>query len=107
MKKPAPYISKMRIRNERTEQGTSKDGTAFSPSPFPEKGKNSVSTGKTAEKSRTSSSISAEMTGDSCMARAVVPRTAAAVDHADTELIGHDGKLGDTGFLCSGGAGSW
>lgn len=23
------------------------------------------------------------------MARAVVPRTAAAVDHADTELIGH------------------
>ena len=42
------------------------------------------------------------MTGDSCLARAVVPRTAAAVDHADTELIGHDGKLGDTGFLCSG-----
>ena len=44
----------------------------------------------------------AEMTGDSCMARAVVPRTAAAVDHADTELIGHDGQLGDTGFLCDG-----
>ena len=57
---------------------------------------------KKTEKSRTSSSISAEMTGDSCMARAVVPRTAAAVDHADTELIGHDGQLGDTGFLCSG-----
>ena len=36
------------------------------------------------------------------MARAVVPSTAAAVDHADTELIGHDGNLGDTGFLCSG-----
>ena len=36
------------------------------------------------------------------MARAVVPSTAAAVDHADTELIGHDGKLGDTGFLCGG-----
>ena len=36
------------------------------------------------------------------MARAVVPRTAAAVDHADTKLIGHDGQLGDTGFLCSG-----
>ena len=36
------------------------------------------------------------------MARAVVPRTATAVDHADTELIGHDGQLGDTGFLCSG-----
>ena len=36
------------------------------------------------------------------MARAVVPSTAAAVDHADTELIGHDGHLGDTGFLCSG-----
>ena len=30
----------------------------------------------------------AEMTGDSCLARAVVPCTAAAVDHADTELIG-------------------
>ena len=93
----------VRIRNERTGQGTSKDGTAFSPSPFPEKGKNSVSTGKTAEKSRTSSSISAEMTGDSCMARAVVPRTAAAVDHADTELIGHRGWEG-TGFLCGGGS---
>ena len=39
------------------------------------------------------------MTGDSCMARAVVPRTAAAVDHADTELIGHRGWEG-TGFLC-------
>lgn len=26
------------------------------------------------------------MTGDSCLARTVVPRTAAAVDHADTEL---------------------
>ena len=33
------------------------------------------------------------------MARAVVPRTAAAVDHADTELIGHRGWEG-TGFLC-------
>ena len=39
------------------------------------------------------------MTGDSCLARAVVPRTAAAVDHADTELIGHRGWEG-TGFLC-------
>lgn len=29
------------------------------------------------------------MTGDSCLARAVVLRTAAVVDHADTELIGH------------------
>ena len=35
------------------------------------------------------------------MARAVVPRTAAAVDHADTELIGHRGWEG-TGFLCGG-----
>lgn len=26
------------------------------------------------------------MTGDPCMARAVVPRTVAAVNHADTEL---------------------
>ena len=41
------------------------------------------------------------MTGDSCLARAVVPRTAATVDHADTELIGHHGQLGATGFLCS------
>ena len=41
------------------------------------------------------------MTGDSCLARAVVPRTAAAVDHADTELIGHDGHIGDTGLLCN------
>ena len=39
------------------------------------------------------------MTGDSCLARAVVPRTAAAVDHADTELIGRRGWEG-TGFLC-------
>ncbi len=39
------------------------------------------------------------MTGDSCLARAVVPRTAAAVDHADTELIGHDGKLETPGFF--------
>ena len=92
----------MRIRNERTGQGTSNDGTAFFPSPFPEKGKNSVSTEKTAEKSRTSSSISAEMTGDSCLARAVALRAAAAVDHADTELIGHRGWKG-TGFLCGGG----
>lgn len=41
------------------------------------------------------------MTGDSCLARAVAPRAAAAVDHAATELIGHDGRIGDTGFLCS------
>lgn len=41
----------------------------------------------------------AEMTGDSCLARAVVPRTAAAVDHADTELIGHDGQLETPGFF--------
>ena len=40
------------------------------------------------------------------MARAVVPRTAAAVDHADTELIGHRGWEG-TGFLCSEKAASW
>ena len=39
------------------------------------------------------------MTGDSCMARAVVPRTAAAVDHADAELIGHDGQLETPGFF--------
>ena len=39
------------------------------------------------------------MTGDSCLARAVVPRTAAAVDHADTELIGHDGQLETPGFF--------
>ena len=39
------------------------------------------------------------MTGDSCLARAVAPHAAAAVDHADTELIGHRGWKG-TGFLC-------
>lgn len=33
------------------------------------------------------------------MARAVVPRTAAAVDHAGTELIGHDGQLETPGFF--------
>ena len=54
---------------------------------------------KITEKSGTSPSITAEMTGASCLARAVVPRTAAAVDHADTELIGHRGWKG-TGFLC-------
>ena len=36
------------------------------------------------------------------MARAVALRAAAAVDHADTELIGHRGWEG-TGFLCGGG----
>ena len=44
-------------------------------------------------------SIAAEMTGASCLARAVAPRAAAAVDHAYTELIGHRGWKG-TGFLC-------
>ena len=39
------------------------------------------------------------MTGDSCMAHAVVPRTVAAVNHADTELIGHDGQLETPGFF--------
>ena len=39
------------------------------------------------------------MTGDSCLARAVVPRIAASVDHADTELIGHDGQLETPGFF--------
>lgn len=39
------------------------------------------------------------MTGDSCMARAVVPSTAATIDHANTELIGHDGKLETPGFF--------
>ena len=41
----------------------------------------------------------AEMTGDSCLARAVVPCTAAAVDHADTELIGQLWTK-YTGFSC-------
>ncbi len=39
------------------------------------------------------------MTGGSCLARAVVPRKAAAVDHADTELIEHDGQLETPGFF--------
>ena len=29
----------------------------------------------------------------------VVPRTAASVDHADTELIGRDGQLETPGFF--------
>ena len=33
------------------------------------------------------------------MARAVAPRAEAAVDHADTELIGHDGQLETPGFF--------
>lgn len=40
--------------------------------------------------------------GDSCMALAVVPSATATVDHANIELIGHDGHNGDPGFLCSG-----
>ena len=39
------------------------------------------------------------MTGDSCLARAVVLCTAAAVDHADTELIGHSCCFGGTGVF--------
>ena len=41
----------------------------------------------------------AEMTGDSCLARTVVLRTAAAVDHADTELIGQERKQETPGFF--------
>ena len=33
------------------------------------------------------------------MAHAVVPSTAAAIDHANTELIGHDGQLETPGFF--------
>ena len=51
-------------------------------------------------------SITAEMTGASCLARAVAPRAAAAVDHVDTELIGHRGWEG-TGFLCGRKAASF
>ena len=39
------------------------------------------------------------MMGDSCLARAVAPRAAAAVNHADTELIGHGGQLETPGFF--------
>ena len=39
------------------------------------------------------------MTGDSCLARAVVPSVAAAVDHANPELIGNDGQLETLGFF--------
>lgn len=68
-----------------------KKDTAFLPSTFSEKVKNQREL-KTTKKLRTPENLyRAEMTGDSCMARAVVPRTAAAVDHADPELIGHDG----------------
>ena len=40
------------------------------------------------------------MTGDSCLARAVVPCTAAAVDHADTELIGQVRKKYRVSLWC-------
>ena len=33
------------------------------------------------------------------MARAVVPSATATVDHANIELIGHDGKLETLGFF--------
>jgi hypothetical protein len=70
----------------------------FSPSPFSGNGKNSVQTEKNSREIQDLTSIAAEMTGDSCLARAVAPRAAAAVDHADTELIGHRGWKG-TRFL--------
>ena len=41
------------------------------------------------------------MTGDSRLARAVVPRTAAAVDHADTELIGYSMLIWRYRAFCS------
>ena len=41
------------------------------------------------------------MTGDSCLARAVAPRAAAAVDHADTELIGHSMLIWRYRAFCS------
>ena len=76
-----------------------KKGTAFLPSPFPERQKNQRKL-KTTKRLRTPEiPYRAEMTGDSCLARAVAPRAAAAVDHADTELIGHDGKLETPGFF--------
>ena len=70
----------------------------FSPSPFSGNGKNQYQL-KNSREIQDLTSITAEMTGDSCLARAVAPRAAAAVDHADTELIGHRGWKG-TGFLC-------
>ena len=70
----------------------------FSPSPFSGNGKNQYQL-KNSREIQDLTSIAAEMTGDSCLARAVAPRAAAAVDHADTELIGHRGWKG-TGFLC-------
>ena len=33
------------------------------------------------------------------MARAIVPSVAAAVDHTDTEFIGHHGQLATPGFF--------
>ena len=39
------------------------------------------------------------MTGDSCMTRALVPSATATVDHANIELIRHDGKLEKPGFF--------
>ena len=74
-------------------------GYRLSPLTFSGKVKNQRKL-KTTKKPRTPEiPYRAEMTGDSCLARAVVPRTAAAVDHADTELIGHDGQLETPGFF--------
>lgn len=64
------------------------------------KGKNQYKLKKTTEKLRTPENpYRAEMTGDSCMARAVVPSTAAAIDHANAKLFGHDGKSETPGFF--------
>ena len=90
----------MAIGNAGMECRNSKRVPPFSPHLF-RKGKKNQQKLEATEKLRTPEiPYRAEMTGDSCLARAVVPRTAAAVDHADTELIGHDGHIGDTGVLC-------
>lgn len=107
MKRPAvvresiPYISKIAIGNAGMECRNSKKVPPSCPHLF-RKGKNQYKLKKTTEKLRTPENpYRAEMAGDSCMARAVIPSAEAAVDHAATELIGHDGRIGDTGFLCS------
>lgn len=105
MKRPAvlteniPYISKMAIGNAGMECRNSKKVPPSCPHLF-RKGKKSVQTEKATEKLRTPENpYRAEMTEDSCMARAVVPSATATVDHANIELIGHDGKLETPGFF--------
>lgn len=99
MRESIPYISKMAIGNAGMEYRNSKKVPPSCPHLF-RKGKNQYKLKKTTEKLRTPENpYRAEMTEDSCVARAVVPSATATVDHANIELIGHDGKSETPGFF--------